>query len=61
MSITFDEAEVRMFGVGAMNHRGAKIDAHTHGRLDCREQIALARTQFQDAHAGGNQESIELG
>ena len=43
MGIRFDEAQVGMFGMRAMNHRWAEIDAHADQRLDRGENVAIAR------------------
>src|ERR1035437_10587776 len=61
MRIRFYEPQAGMRGMRAMNHRRAKIDPDAYRRLDCGEQPAFARAQFQNAHPGRNQEPVEFG
>ena len=60
MRIRFDEPQAGVFGVRAMNHGRAEIDAHADRWLDRGQQVPIARAQFQHAHPGRDQEPVEL-
>src|ERR1700693_1111230 len=61
MRIRFDEPEAGMFGMRAMNHGRAEIDADANRWRDGSEKVSVARAQLQNAHPGRNQEPVKLG
>ena len=54
------EAQVRMAGARELGHARADVDSHTHGRLECSEEVSRAGPDLEHAAPGRYLEPVEL-